>query len=256
MYLAFGICVGPTNRFETFAKPSIEKACPGAPILKRTRQQSIFEAYNSILAEANKLGVEGLVLLHDDVIIRDQLISEKLQTLFTDPQVGIVGVAGATDVEHIAWWRYNVRGSVQGRDMKLDFYPGTFDVDIVDGMFMALSSVAMRKLRFDEHRFRGFHGYDVDIGMQARAAGLRVVVSYLDIYHDAPTGRINAPASFMCADRMWRVKWRPAHELSQRERLVRMAGPWGKYINSPYIDVAASFLHRVKLSRGDGETRR
>jgi hypothetical protein len=128
--------------------------------------------------------------------------------------------------------------------MVIDHGRGTFDVDVVDGLLIAMSSTAMSQLRFDVGRFTGFHGYDSDIGMQAKSAGLRVVVAELDVFHDTyPSGKITDRAAWHRADRTWRRKWRwtfadrvdyvrmvwTSGLLGPRGRIVRLSGPAAQY---------------------------
>lgn len=206
--LAYGVCVGPSDKFEQFAKPGIEKVDPGAPLLVRYAQRSIFEAYNSMIDEAVALGVSGLVLIHDDVELRDLQLPDKLTALFADPTVGLVGTIGASGVKSMDWWLYDTHGWLAETEVVIDFGRGTFDVDVVDGVLIAMSPTAMRQLRFDVRSFTGFHGYDCDIGMQARSAGLRVVVAELDVFHDSYPLKITDRSAWHRADRTWRRKWR------------------------------------------------
>jgi len=50
------------------------------------------------------------------------------------------------------------------------------DVDVVDGLFLALAPPAFERLSVDEG-LAFFHGYDIDLCLQARQSGLRVVSS-------------------------------------------------------------------------------
>jgi hypothetical protein len=115
--------------------------------------------------------------------------------------------------------------------MVIDFGRGTFDVD---GL-IAMSSTAIRQLRFDEECFTGFHGYDIDIGIQAKSAGLRVVVADLDVFHDSfPYAKITDRAAHLRADRsgagafltglLVRVVWTTGG-LGLGEKMPRLFGP-------------------------------
>jgi hypothetical protein len=225
------VCVGPSDKFEKFAKPGVNLIDPGAPLLVRYDQRSIFEAYNSMIDEALELGVSGLVLLHDDVALRDLEFPSKVSALFTDPSVGIVGAIGASGVKSVDWWLYDTHGRVEETELVIDFGRGTFDVEVVDGVLIALSSGAMRQLRFDAERYTGFHGYDSDIGMQARSAGLRVIVTDFELFHDSyPHGKITDRAAWLRADRIWRRKWRG----SLADRIVFMKAVWSSDFQGPF----------------------
>lgn len=246
MRLAFGICVGPTDKFARLAAPGIASLNSGGIVFTRKNQRSIFEAYNSMIDEATAYDVDGLILLHDDVVLREHHLMEKLMPFLEDPSVGIVGVIGARSPLSLEWWWYETRGQVQENGRFVDFGRGTFDVDVVDGLFMVLTRAALETVRFDTDSFEGFHGYDVDIAMQCRANGLRVIVTDIDLYHDATAGRISNRPAYWNADHQWRAKWYPSlmdrikfivfiatsPHLNWRERLLKLTGRLGATIVS------------------------
>jgi hypothetical protein len=138
------------------------------------------------------------VLLHQDVEIADPGFSAKVRQALADPDVAIAGCAGAVGVRSLAWWEGSVTwasvtqryeefggGEVPGiswREESPPPYTGTGEVDVVDGCLLALSPWAVGNLRFDESIGRA-HGYDVDICLQARAAGKKVVTENLRVVH-------------------------------------------------------------------------
>ena len=261
MTLAYGVCVGPSGDFEKFALPGIRAMDPAAPIFVRRGQNSIFEAYNSIIDEVAHLNVDGLVLIHDDVMIRDADFARKVTSLFEDPSIGIVGVIGASDVKSLEWWWSESRGRVRERGRTVDFGTGTFDVDVVDGLLIAMSSIALEILRFDES-FPGFHGYDADIGMQAKSRGLRVVVADIDVYHDSVPGQITNQKAYLRAGVLWRSKWRSTRanrfeyirfistkkDLRLRQRLTRIAGTAGPALEGCFEVVERLVKRDLSLS--------
>ena len=225
--LAYGICVGPTQKAEQFALPSLRRIDPTAPVILRTQQASIHGAYNSIIDEARAMGARGLVLLHDDVEIRNPDAPAVLRDLLSDPSVGVVGVIGARDVQSIEWWWYDRHGYVEEHDLVLDFGRSTADVDVADGVVLALSGRGLEQLRFDARSYPPFHGYDAHICSQARAAGLRVVVTDLGIYHDSyPHGKVTDPAAYTLADRVWRRAWKRGLSNSLRYRYAVVRTRW------------------------------
>lgn len=207
--LIYGVCVGPSCKYASVAKAGVEAVDPGAALLVRYDQRSIHEAYNSMIDQAKDRNATGLVLIHDDVRIRDPKLPTKLTSLLADPTVGVVGVIGARRPMSAEWWWYERHGCVEDTQMVIDFGRGTVDVDVVDGLLLALSPAALEIVRFEPDRYPGFHGYDLEVCSQARAAGLRVVVLDTDVYHDTyPHGKIRDRASYLRADRAWRSKWR------------------------------------------------
>ena len=205
---AYGICVGATGKYETFAKPSLRKFAPGQPCIERGNQSSIFKAYNSILDEARNLdGLEGLVLLHDDVELLSP-IDDILRAEFADESVAIVGAIGGRGLRSVRWSRASLTfgrapDPINGEN---DHGRGHFDVDTVDGLLLALSPWAVGNLRFDVATFAGFHGYDADICMQARRMGKRVRVADLALFHHTKGG-FGDGGNHRAADDAFRRKW-------------------------------------------------
>lgn len=227
--LAYGICVGPTTKLNKFAMPSLRAIDPTAPVILREGQNSIHSAYNSIIDEARAMGARGLVLIHDDVQVRNPDAPAVLRSLLSDPSVGVVGVIGARNVQSIEWWWYDRYGYVEERDFVADFSRSTVDVDIVDGIVLGLSTAALEKLRFDAASYPGYHGYDFHICSEAKAAGLRVMVTDLDVYHDSyPHGKVADPRAHISADRTWRRRWRHGALNSLRYRNALIRSRWRK----------------------------
>lgn len=209
--LLYGVVIGPSHRFDEICRPSLERHARGR-VLTRRDQTSLFAAYNSLLDEARAdPDCTGLVLLHDDVELQGDL-EAPLAPLLADPTVGVVGVVGGRGAP-FAWWDGQRLGRALDPRGQDDYGGGTHDVDTVDGLLLALSPAALRTLRFDEHRYSGFHGYDADLCAEARAAGLRVVVTELPVFHHSRhfAGR---NAGFSVARHTFHLKWhRDAHPL-------------------------------------------
>jgi Glycosyltransferase like family len=143
--------------------------------------------------------LEALVLLHQDAEIVDPDLCAKLRQALEDPEVAIVGCAGAVGVRSIAWWegavtwagfthRYEQEGAAGDipaltwdRD-EIPSFAQTGEVDTVDGFVIALSPWALRNLRFDE-TLGQLHGYDFDLCCQARAAGKKVLTTDFRVIH-------------------------------------------------------------------------
>ena len=189
--IAYGICVGSDVRLERCARPGLRLvAHPEAPVAESRDNTSIGVAYNEILdAFAPDPDLEALVLLHEDVELRGRGFESRVRHVLGDPTIAVIGAIGGVGVEHPAWWTAPGRcGRVADSYAVRDFGPegggaGTGEVDAVDGLLLVLSPWAVRHLRFDQVTFPGFHGYDVDFCFQARAAGQRVVVDRIELFH-------------------------------------------------------------------------
>jgi GT2 family glycosyltransferase len=164
----------------------------GSLVLRRHGYDSIQEPYNEMLAEvASHEDLEAIVLLHQDVLIRDALFLDKVRALLAaSDEIAVIGSAGARDLRGgLAWWEGSCRGRIESPVMvhggSVETYShGNFEVEVVDGMMLVLSAWAARRLRFDPD-LRPLDGYDADICLQARARGRRVVVGDFHVEHFA-----------------------------------------------------------------------
>jgi hypothetical protein len=213
--IAFGCALTDAGLYERCAGPGIERAAePDSVVIKipsagldnpdgtfreHGLSGSIFRNYNLIMDQvAGRDDLEALVLLHQDVEIADTDFCRRIRHALQDPEVAIVGCAGAIGVRSIAWWEGSVTwasfehrfreyggGAIAGGAWDRGQIPphaSTGDVDTIDGLIIVMAPWAVRELRFDE-TLSQFHGYDFDICLQARAAGKRVVTEDFHVVH-------------------------------------------------------------------------
>ncbi len=211
--IAFGCPVTDREKYSRFAEPGIRRAIePDSALLLRHHAPSIQVAYNSMLEEAGaRSELEALVLLHQDVELRDGDLAEKLRACMRDPLVAVVGAVGSDDVRSLEWWRTGCVGGVTapglvGPDVLGGGPPALAAAESVDGLLLALSPWAVRTLRFDERFAPYFHGYDVDLCFQARERGRRVAVVDIDVVHHARMGFFDR-RTWVPAYRLWHRKW-------------------------------------------------
>jgi hypothetical protein len=199
--IAFGSAITQPEIYERHAGPGIEAAAePDSARFVFRATSSIFRSYNLILDRAAaRDDLEALVLVHHDTEIVDPELCAKVRRALADPEVGIVGCIGATGVRSIAWWEGSVTwasfihryAELGGGDLPGFSWPTgerpafarTGEVDVVDGFLLVLSPWVVRNLRFDES-LGSLHGYDVDLCLQARAAGRKVVTADLRAIHN------------------------------------------------------------------------
>jgi Glycosyltransferase like family len=206
--VVWGCCVGASGKFETGLLPSLEAHGYGTAVLERRGQKSIFEAYNSLMAEAAALpDLEALVLVHDDVEVLDGSIVDTVRAVLADRTVGLIGVVGGAGVRDMAWWDTATRvGSVRHATHVDDFTRGVRDADTVDGLLMAVSPEVARTVRLRKGRYPGWHGYDAELCALVRATGLRVVVADLPVFHNCKPGPWGDPV-YDQALHEWRARW-------------------------------------------------
>lgn len=139
--------------------------------------------YNEGLEKANN---DLVVFVHDDVIFETQNWSNKLiKLLKQNPEYGILGIAGTTDLVDGQWWKIkesmngivshkhegkkwtNYYSEDQGNKIK--------DVVIVDGLLFVVDKTKI-KHKFDEE-FKGFHFYDLSFCLPNYLDGVKIGVT-------------------------------------------------------------------------------
>jgi hypothetical protein len=203
--------VGASGKFESGLLPSLRRYYPGALVLERRHQASIYQAYNSMMDEATAMTcLEGLVLVHDDVVFRDGGAEATVRAALVDNVVGLVGAVGGRGQRELSWWTSADRvGHVQHATHDDWFSSGVAEADVVDGLMMAVSPWVVKNIRFDGRGYPGFHGYDGELCSLVRQHGKKVVVADFDIYHDCKPGPWGSP-EYGQALLEWRRRWQGA----------------------------------------------
>lgn len=223
--IAFGCAITDEDKYLKFAVPGIELVSePNTEVLAYVSVGSVFRSYNLLLEQAKSRGFESLILIHQDAEITDPDFLPKVrEALASDPDVAIVGCAGAVDVRNIAWWEGSVRWAsythrfdeLGGGEIPalswipehVPIYAELGEVDSIDGFVMAFSPWAIENLRFDESIGGNLHGYDFDISMQARVAGKKVVVADLKVVHHHSLEVIRDQSGWIAAHMKLTEKW-------------------------------------------------
>jgi hypothetical protein len=221
--IAFGCAISDSELYQRYAKPGIQLAVEhDGVVFAQASPGSVARIYNLILEQAAaRDDLEALVLINEQAEILDPRFGEKLRRAFSDPDVAVVGCAGAIGVRSIAWWegtvtwassvyRDNELGGEEFPSLPLSEQncdgPHMGEVDVVDGVVMALSPWAVRELRFDES-LGPRYGYEYDFCLQARAAKRKVVTEDLRIAHYYPLAVIDDPDTWIEAHMRTAEKW-------------------------------------------------
>lgn len=231
--IAFGASIQGAEAYRRYAEPGVKLAAEAdSEVYAFASVEPLARTYNLILdAAAQREDLEALALVHSHTEITDPQFCAKVREALRDPEVALVGCAGATGVRGIAWWEGRVRAGqlVQRYEefgggqfpaycwTRKDAPPG--EVEAVDGQLLVLSPWAVRNLRFDESLILNY-GFDVDFCLQARAEGKRVVVADLNAVYHRSVELVNDLDV-----------WIAAH--------IQVAEKWGETLHGPVADEAA-----------------
>ena len=222
--IAFGSAITRPDVYRRCAEPGIRLAAePGAAVFDLPAAGSIFASYNALLDRAAALEeLEALVLVHQDAEIVSAELCSTIRVTLADPDVGLIGCAGAIGVRNIAWWegsvtlssfinRYEEHGGGDLHAFSWNWgdappYARTGEVDALDGFLLVLSPWVARNLRFDE-TLGGFHGYDLDFCLQVREAGRKVVTGDFRAIHHRPLRMLPEPQEWIEAHIRVAEKW-------------------------------------------------
>jgi hypothetical protein len=194
--IAFATSIREPDAYREHAGPGIALAAePDSEVYAFMASGAVSGDYNLVLERAaQRDDLEALVLVHEDTEIVDGEFCAKVRHALTDPEVGLVGCVGATDVASVAWWdgavnaghvvhRYAEHG---GGEVDAFAWARTgtppAEVDTVAGFLLVLSQGVVRSLRFDEG-LRLSVGFDLDFALRARQAGKKVVTADLHVVH-------------------------------------------------------------------------
>lgn len=194
--IAFGSIITKPEAYLQYARPGIELAAESdSEVFAFSSVGPIARGCNLLMDTAgNSDDLEALVLLHPHAEITDPDFCAKVRQALADPEVGLVGAAGATGVQSLAWWEGQIsRGGVTHRyddyrGGRIAAYkwastgPAPAEVEVIDGFLMVLAPWVVHNLRFDESLVLG-HGFDVDICRQVRQAGRKVMTCDIQATH-------------------------------------------------------------------------
>ena len=194
--IVFASSIREPADYAVHAQRGIERAAePGSQVLAFAAVGSVCRSYNLLLDQAADIeDLEALVLVGEDMEIADPGFCAKVRAALADPDVALVGCAGATGVQTAAWWdgavycgdvihRYSEFG---GGDLNAYGWGRVgrppAEVEAVDGHLLVLSPWAARELRFDENLHTGV-GFEVDFAARVRQAGRKVLAADLHVIH-------------------------------------------------------------------------
>lgn len=247
--IAFGSSIQGAEAYRRYAEPGIARAAePDSEIYAFAAVEPLARTYNLILdAAAGRDDLEALALVHSHTELADPRFCAKVREALHDPEVAVVGCAGARSVRGIAWWEGSVVAGalVQRYDEfgggELPAYswtrrqPPPAEIEAVDGQLLVLSPWAVRNLRFDEELTLNY-GFDVDFCLQARAAGRTVMVADVALVYHRSIELVNDLDV-----------WIAAH--------VQLAEKWDRTLHGP-VDGEEGWKRRARRAEADREAQR
>jgi GT2 family glycosyltransferase len=279
--LIFACAVTDEDVYRECAEPGIRLAAePDSEVMPLGTAGSIFRNYNLVLDRVkDRDDFEAVVLLHQDAEIVDPEFCAKVRRGIADPEVAILGCAGAIGVRNIAWWegsvtwaaythRFREMGggeipAMTWREDEIPRYARTGEADSIDGFVMALTPWAVRNLRFDES-LGNLHGYDFDICLQARAAGRRVAIENMRVVHHHSLELISDVEAWIDAHMRVAEKWHGrlpdigyaggdwkyrARRAEAEASAARMVAAANEILHHARLKVVSEELRRTKESR-------
>jgi len=164
---------------------------------KEHNTKPLQQVYNKAIDFAIKENVDHIILCHDDIIL-ENFDYDKLKDHFKNYDV--LGVAGASQikVQQPTLWHLmgggfgssHLHGAVahlHGTQKSMTAF-GSYPHQsvIMDGVFLAISRKAFKKIRFDETCPAGFHFYDLSYTLDASLAGFKCGVIDAYVTHASP----------------------------------------------------------------------
>lgn len=222
----FGVHIDSQEVFDRHCLPAIAAFGGQDATLITSPDTPIAGTYNRMLAASLEMDdVEAIVLLRQDVQITDPRFLTKVRDAFArDPQLAVIGPVGGQGSTSLRWWQAPKRFGLVGPSA------GTFadvnearDVDFVDGLCMILRPDLAALIRFDDIAFTGRSGYDVDICLRVREAGLRVAIEPIEVVRHGNAH--DDDDSFRSAAAAWQGQRANALRMSLLERIAARSDP-------------------------------
>ena len=275
--IAFGSSITKPDVSAQCAELGISRAAePDSEVYPMPAIGSIFESYNAVLEHfASRPDLEALVLVHQDAEIVDADFCSIVRRVLQDPDVGVVGCVGAVGVRSIAWWeasvtcasfinRYDEHG---GGDLPsfswawsdAPAYARMGEVETIDGFVMVLSPWVVRNIRFDE-QLGTFHGYDLDLCLQVRQAGRKVMTADFRAIHHRQLEMVPDPEQWIDAHVRLADKWDGSMGIgagagSWRDRALRAEADTDAALLLAHMNSLESDARVQELERALNETR-
>lgn len=160
-------------------------------------KHSITSVYNE---GEKKAKYPYLCFMHDDILFHTNNWGKNVIQHFQDSKVGLIGTIGSHFMPKtpIGWYQSKVTsgGGIQriinhdGYNLEthkdLTYLKDKLSIEavVVDGLWFCVPKSLFKLVAFDENTFKGFHCYDLDICLQLRRVGYKIlIISDIEIEH-------------------------------------------------------------------------
>ncbi len=191
------VCSCDNDKFNAFIKNIASVFGQEVQVIRISDAHSIAEGYNRGIRQADG---DIVVFCHDDIVLLNNNLAEIL--LEDLEQCDIVGVAGTSRLIEGLWISAGhpfVHGQVAHDGQRADtkyqlcvYGLGRDDaivrgIQALDGLFVAAKRRVLKKIRFDENNFDGFHLYDLDFTYSAFLEKFQIIIDHrIHILHHSP----------------------------------------------------------------------
>lgn len=168
-------------------RDSIQANCtPAFSWTEIVAAKSIGAGYNKAMGLSDS---DVCLFTHSDVTVwAGRTLWDEMIALALRPEVGLVGIAGSTDLDDTAaWWQgKGVKRGAVAHINKGQTYISSFgpfgDVKVLDGLLLCASRKRLEELGpWPEDT--GFHFYDIEMSLRAWAAGYKNKVVPFPVLH-------------------------------------------------------------------------
>jgi GT2 family glycosyltransferase len=183
------------------------------------------EVYNRAL-EQFKGYYDYLVFVHDDVVIEDLFLDDKLEMGMS--QADIIGLAGSKEMDlnaaMLAWHLMSPREShcgevahsKDGKNWTTCFGSTRSPVLCLDGLFLAVNVKKLHEKQVTFDQSFKFHHYDLDFCCSAHKAGLKMAVMPIRVTHFGLGDSMNSKEWKDSGD-LFRKKWNNSDMKQERQ---------------------------------------
>ena len=170
----------------------------------------IWFKYNKCIEAIKEQGLaddDVIVFCHNDVVIKDNFFKEKIEMIFSETDVGLVGVIGTSElIESGCWWNADqnkLRGHIlQGSKGTSDSFHlvkgsiGYFnDAIAVDGLILITTGKFLKEsgIMFSSD-YDNSHFYDLNFCLDFLLKGYNIAIADIMVYHQSQGSANNQEA--------------------------------------------------------------